>query len=102
MVDYTHITCRPTLESGVSFNGHIVLVSGLDNNDLIQTVLLANTEPNTLEHDCISVQLQPSFWYWLETHLSNDLQNIGIMRYTSKGVKDPYIQWLINQLLCIH
>ena len=91
-----HFYCRPTLKSKMLFNGHILLVSNLDDDVLIANIILYNKGHNQPENGAVSVELEPAIWYWLETKLANKLTNYGFCRITEQGVKDDYYQTLIK------
>ena len=91
-----HFYCRPTLKSQLAFNGHIVLVSNLDDDVLIANIILQNKGSNMPKNDCVSVELEPHAWDWLEKKLANKLKMFGAGRLTKQGIKDDYYQTLIK------
>ena len=95
-----HICCRPSLQSGLSFNGHIVLMTNLDDNHIIKNVLSCNKgdiTQNDIDNNIVSVQLEPTIWRWLEKKLDNKLTQYGFARITEQGIKDDYYQLLIKE-----
>ena len=91
-----HFYCRPTLKSKMSFNGHIVLLSNLDDDVLLANIILQNKGSNQPKDNCVSVELEPAIWQWLETKLANKLTDYGFCRITEQGIKDDYYQTMIK------